>query len=557
MRKLQLISILSIFASSLLGCVQDNDPDLQGEAEAQGPCGKCDGSNDARPTPAEMAVARIHRDALRGDGLIDGDEALALVAFLKKAEGRNEAVASYLQALLSAEVGMDDAARDTLEMALMSDAPDEVPLANDLYVVEPGQQDFLFDDRLYLLSDGALKGETGIVSHSRGYAAKRDGVLFNRHGSQAPHYASTHTQAQTDALRVQGPDVALDRAAEIYGLNLGPWGTFSAFAHDPNVYDPSSNTPFWAGICQGWTHNALDNRISVLVDPQGPEGERGLWIFGQWISRADLGNAAMGASFSFGIADAVTIDSFVTPDSLVKALAQHVLRSRRGLRVDIWNDAHNPSGFYDPQIWNQPIVSGGIEVASVSEETAEAIRAFAALKNHPTGSTVKRVQATATWGVEARDDWEGEALFKESTWNIYMITNDEGLVLKAYMANTLHEAGVAALPVIESDGLPDYIAVPRHELTDASFERQPHRLLDPSNPEGVRYRFLMGVVLAQGIPNTTRAAFEAEAFEALPSDLAARYPGIANAYHPEDWRRVFEPTLGPGARFGALWDAGR
>ena len=84
---------------------------------------------------------------------------------------------------------------------------------------------------------------------------------------------------------------------------MDPWNTFLHTAYDPNYYDPGANTPFWAGICQGWTHNALDNRLSLLVDVPGMEGKRGLWIFGQWISRADLGNALMGASYSLGIAD--------------------------------------------------------------------------------------------------------------------------------------------------------------------------------------------------------------------------------------------------------------
>ena len=82
-----------------------------------------------------------------------------------------------------------------------------------------------------------------------------------------------------------------------------------------------------------------------------------------------------------------------------------------------------------------------------------------------------------------------------------------------------------------------------------------HRLLDPSNHEGVRFRFVVATVLALGIPEPTRAAFEAEALapDADRASLAARFPGIANAYSPAQWSRTFEPTLGPGTAFGARW----
>ncbi len=324
-------------------------------------------------------------------------------------------------------------------------------------------------------------------------------------------------------------------------------------------YREASATPDWAGICQGWTHNALDNRISLLVDPAGLDGARGLWIFGQWISRADLGNAMMGASFSLGIADSVTIDSFVKPDKLVKALAQHVLRSGTGLRVDIWNDTHNASGTYDPQIWNQPIVDADIEVAAVSATASTAVIGYAmrdprisALLTNP---TVKLVRAHARWGAETGDAWEAEARFRTSEWNMYFVIAADGRVVASYMAHELAAANVAGLPITRSDGLPDYMAIPKHELTDAALAGTPHRLLDPSNHEGSRFKFVVGTVLARGIPETTRAAFEAEALgaNADATALATRYPGIANAYAPDQWQRVFAARLGPGEKFGAVW----
>ena len=553
--------IVSLLVSLTLAAGCAGDFPATGPGGGSG-CGKCDdpqaeGGLDPA-TPGEAAVLRIYHDALRADDIIDEDEAAAMAAFVKKYRGQNPRIAAFLAELSRSEVTLTAEAHAIVEAALSGERPGDVPLANEIYRVEPGSQEFLFDDELYLLADGEQVGDTGIISHSRGYAAKRDGVLFQRHGSLAPHHQLTSTAADTEALRSQGPDAALDRAAETYGLELDAWNTFAAIARDPNYYDPSPNTPSWAGICQGWTHNALDNRLSLLVDVDGAVGARGLWIFGQWISRADLGNAMMGASFSLGIADSTTIDSFVTPESLVKGLAQYVLRSGSGLRVDIWNDSHNSSGYYNPQIWNQPIISAGIEVASVSPETTTAIVAHAAgaaVTQPPTDASVKLVRATAVWGTEANDEWEGQPLFRDSEWNLYMVVDRDGRVLDGYTANELADAGVTPLPFTDSNGLPDYLAYPKHELTDASFEGGEHRLLDASHPEGQRFRFLAGTVLARGIPEPMRAAFEAEVSTgtADPADLAARYPGIANAYSPEQWQAVLEPKLGPGADFGAVW----
>lgn len=555
----KLLSVLA--AVTVASCTTTDHDAAPGGAP---PCGKCDdhvaGAELDPAIPGEAAVLRLYRDALRDDGTLDEPEAAVVATFVKKYRGRNERVAAFLRAVLDGDVAATAGARAVLAAAVAGERPDDVPLANDVYEIVLGTQEFLFDDALYLLADGAKYGDTGIVSHSRGYAAKRDGVLFTRHGSLAPHYPATSTVEDTQRLRSQGPDAALDRAAVVYGLALDEWNTFGAIARDPNYYDPSSSTPFWAGICQGWTHNALDNRLSALVDVAGVQGERGVWIFGEWISRADLGNALMGASFSLGIADSNTIDSFVTAESLVKGLAQYVLRSGSGLRVDIWNDGHNPSGYYNPQIWNQPIVSAGIEVASVSPEVAAAVIAYAEADPGvyvaiPPDAQVKWVRATAVWGVEANDAWEGEPLYRDSEWNTYMVTAADGRVLKGYMAYQLTAAGIADLPAPDSDGLPDYLAYPKHELTDAAFEAGDHRLLNPSNADGTRFRFLVGTVLARGIPEATRAAFEADVArgDVAPSELAARYPGIANAYSPGQWDATFAPALGPGEAFGAVW----
>ncbi len=547
-------------AAALSGCATD-DTVPGDDDDASCATGKCDSTDPSQRSPAEDAVRRLYADATR-DGSITVAEIDTLTPFLKRYQGRNERIATFLQSVVAVDPHMTSPAKARLTTALTGQRASDVPLANDVYRVVPGANPtFLFDDALYLQGNGFKEVQTGIVSHSRGYAAKRDGVLFTRHGSQAPDYASTSSRQETDQLRQQGPDAALDKAATVSKLRFDQWNTFGGISHSPVFFDPSPNTPDWAGICQGWTYNALDNRLNALVDPPGAVGARGLWIFGQWVSRADLGNSMMAASYSFGIADATLIDSFVKPDSLVKALAEYVLLGGTGLRVDIWNDNHNASGVYNPQVWNQPIVAGRIEVAALTTTAQTAVLAFASADPQvgpslPANAAAKLVRARASWGAETHDAWEAEPRYRTSEWNMYMITASDGRVLKAYMAYEL--ASVAGLPTVVSDGLPDYMAIPKHELTEATMENGNHRLLDPSNPEGARFRFLVGTVLARGIPDPTRAAFETEVLGSATVDraaIAARFPGIANAYSPQQWARVFAPRLGEGRAFGAVWPA--
>lgn len=301
--------VAAFFATALVSCVSNDEAIDPTACE-----GKCDDMSAMVEPPDVAVVRRLLADARR-DGSVDDQEAVALAAFLKSASGRNERVAAMLLDV-TGELPAGTRAGDRLRRALDGARLNDVPLENAVYRLVPGSSTFLEDDTLYLVSDGSVEGDTGLVSHSRGYAAKRDGVLFTRHGSLAPHHAATGTLDETAALRTHTPDVALDLAARTAGLQLSQFTTFSAIAHSPAYYDPSPNTPFWAGICQGWTHNSLDNRLSVLVDPPGQAGSRGVWIFGQWISRADLGNAMMGASYSLGIADSTTIDSFVSAESV-------------------------------------------------------------------------------------------------------------------------------------------------------------------------------------------------------------------------------------------------
>ena len=555
-------AVTTLALAAHIGCSppSSSDPELHDRRSAAG-CTLCTSGGDElndSGRPVTAVLRRMEQDALRDDGRIDEGEARDLAAFVRRYRSVSTTGVDFIEAMLDHQEALTESAIEELEIALDVTRPHDVPLSNAVYTIEPRGQDFLFDDMLTLHGEGQVSGHTGLKSHSRGYAAKRDGILFTRHGSLAPHHPMTTSVQAVEALRRQGPDEALDMAAAIFGVPLDAYTSFVATARDSNYYDPSPTTPYWAGICQGWTHNALDNRLSIMVDVEGGEGRRGLWIFGQWVSRADLGNALMGASYSLGIADSTTIDSFVTPTTLLLGLGQFVLQSGVGLRVDIWNDEHNPSGTYNPQVWNQPVLGASIAVSSLSPEIEAAILTFKSTidgAHLPDGAQVRLVQATAEWGAEANDAWEGAPLVRDSAWTMYMVTDADGLVLDGFMANELAEGGVPDLPIDTSDGLPDYMAVPRHQITDAALEGRPSPLLDSGHGDGLRFRFLVGTVLARGIPDPTRRAFERDALvRGIGHDrLLEQYPGIANAYSPEQWSTLFEGTLGDGRSFGAAW----
>jgi hypothetical protein len=94
--------------------------------------------------------------------------------------------------------------------------------------------------------------------------------------------------------------------------------------------------------------------------------------------------------------------------------------------------------------------------------------------------------------------------------------------------------------------VPRDLFAPEHTLIDGI-------LLGDAPPEvkgsvyGPHLEFLVGTVLARGVPATTRRAFENEAaLEGLAKlgaadidRLAAAYPTIAHAYAPEQWDRSY------------------
>jgi hypothetical protein len=536
-------------------CCTDHQAVCQG-GSAAGPVVECQAAGDiCSASPAGAAVYRIYREALRDDGVIDEGEALRLAAFLQhEASGQNAAVKAFLHKVHTSGGSMTAAAKKLLSDFLQGTPPNYAPLSNSVYqVVQGSSWTSIFDDTIRLVGEGKISGDTNLIGHSRGYAKKADGILRFAHGSKAPAYPKVSTAAETAALRSQGPHAALDRAAAIYGLQLGPFSTFRHLAEKVH-YDPGA--PYWAGTCQAWSYTSADNRLNALVEVEGPQGRRGVWIFGQWLSRADLGNWLMAVANSLSIADSHTLDSFVRPENLLKGVTQYVMTSGRGLRADLFNDAENGTS----EVWNQPIYSAEVSVAAVSDAAASAVVAHArqaspAYPPFPRDPKVRLVQIAALWGAEVGDSHEGPVKLAKSRWSSYMVTDAAGVVFRGYMAHHLAAAGVSGLPVTKSSALPDYYAFPRRELIDAALDGTPNTLLAGAI-DGPHFRFFIGTVLAHGVPDTMRAAFEGELFASASPDVAAlkkAYPGVANAYTPQQWARVFEPRLGPGSGFGALW----
>jgi hypothetical protein len=542
---LTLACCASLLGSSLAGCALERSADDLDPTDDQ--------AAGATIDPLLPLLARMEADARVDDGLVDASEARGIAAFLDDFGGVNATAKRYLEEALARRPGAFTAeARAFVASRLAGKRPGDASTENAVYRLVAGRDaNSVADDELFLLGLGRIDGTTGLVGHSRGYAKVADGVLRKSHGSIAPSHPSMHGPAELSAIRAQTPDKALDAAAKIAGLKLGAFD----FGYLANKVHFNPSAPYWAGLCHAWTYTSLDDRLNALVDVDGRRGQLGVWIFGQWISRADLGNWLMGASNAISVADAVLLDSFVTGADWLKGVTQYVMTSGRGLRADLWNDAERGH----QEIWNQPIYSASVVVEAVPAATRAAVASYAAADKRewtrlPTSPDVRLVRLTAKWGAEVSDSWEGPTALEETTWNLYAVTDASGRVVRAYPAHLLAQAKVAALTETASAPLPDYFATPKHAAVDAVLAGAADKLVDGSH-EGKYYRFFIGTVLARGVPDATLAAFERDAAkpDARVDELAARYPGVANAYAPANWAKRWGATLGDGRKFGAAW----
>ncbi len=481
----------------------------------------------------------------RDDGRLETTEAERLL----DASGDHGAVADderdALRSIASSP-RTTSAARNVIETFLTRPAP-APGLLNAVTGSDAGR---FTDDRLVLGPDGMERGTSSVTPYTRSYDSVREGPMRKAHGSPAPR-SNILTVDEEHKLRTQTPAQALDAMAHARGITLGQG--FVALANSKDTYDATA--PVWWGKCHAWAWSALSNELAARVDVGGPEEQRGLWLSGQWISRADLGNFLMGVSDTIALSDGRQMfHAPVTALDLLHASAQFLMRGGGGVVADRHNDAAHGG---EREVWNQPFVAADVDTRTLSGEGAAALLALAANEGTP-GVAVKHVHLLGRYGNERADGWEGPWVSETRSWNIYAVTDASGAVVAAYSADDPQLEGLRGLPTRASHELPEYLWKPTLRAVESGLAGTPDRTID-ADPLAREYRFFVGTLLTQGVPAPTRTAFEA-AVKALPagpvssssiSALLAAYSGVAAAYSAEQWEHAFASRGLSATLFGA------
>lgn len=471
---------------------------------------------------------------IRDDGQLGPDEAKQLVDASRDHGAAADDERTELHTIATSS-RTTLAARNVIETFLAQPAPiDPPPLAS----ITGNDPAGFGDDRLVLGPDGSMIGTSSVTPHTRSYDAVKDGPMRLAHGSKAPH-SSVLTDEENTRAHAQLPGAALDEMAKERGVTL-PAG-FTALADAKTSYDP--NAPSWWGKCHAWAWSALSTELSARVDVGGPEGQRGLWLSGQWISRADLGNFLMGVADTIAIADEQELfKEKLTPMDLLHASAQYLLTGGGGAVADIHNDAAHGG---DREVWNQPFVAADLDTTTLSGEGAAAVLTLAR-EDGKQGANVKHVHLVGRYGNEQSDAWEGAWGTASRSWNVYAVTDAQGTVIAAYMADDPRLENARGLPTRASHELPEYFWKPTLDSVEDAFTGAPNRSID-ADKLSREYRFFVGTVLAKGVPGAMRSRFEAEvaALQSGPlrapviAHLLQEYPGISEAYTAEQWERSF------------------
>ena len=445
------------------------------------------------------------------------------------------------------------AARNVIEAFLDRPATTTAP---PLRSITGADESRFSDDRLVLGPDGSERGTSGVTPYTRSYDAVREGPMRDAHGSLPPR-SSVLTEDEYAKASTQKPAAALDAMARAWGAQLGDG--FVALANAKGAYDPQA--PAWWGKCHAWAWSALSAELSARVDVDGPTGQRGLWLAGQWISRADLGNFLMGAADTIAIAEGNKLfQGPLTAMDLLHATSQYLLDGGGGVVADIHNDAAHGG---EREVWNQPFVAADVDTQTMSGEGAATVLALAEGQGFA-GVAVKHVHVVGRYGVERADDWEGAPGSESRSWNVYAVTDAAGTVVAAYMADDPKLAGATGLPTRASHELPEYFWKPTLRAVDAALAGTNDPAIDV-DPRALEYRFFVSTVLEKGVPGSMRAAFE-DAVSALPpgfvhaadvASLLKDFEGVAEAYTPEQWERAFASRGLSAKAFGWFPDSGR
>jgi hypothetical protein len=506
--------------------------------------------------PIQVLLHRTQSDVL-ADGTVTAAEVALLSDLARDSRHGTRDATPTLRDLITNHAASFESPAALAQARNLLDAPDTPPLRpdNSLFrYVGPGSDNVVRQHQLYLKHDGSLAGSTGLRSYSRGWGQFNAGVLQQAHGSRVPVSLvhDTATRARLDALT---PAQRLDAAAQALGRPL-PGMSFSAIAD--GFCRP--NEPDWAGVCYSWSWAALDARLSRLVDVDGPKGERGLWIGGQFLSRADLGNwlMALAAGLSQGAGDVLWYNP--EAEDLLKACLGFLMEGGSGFRADIGNSYTERDG----EVWFQPFVGANVDVQSLDARVSAAILDVARQPRKAgwggtipgvEGASVKLVHIDGRYGNEEDDGYEGPAALSDMRWAMYAVLDGDGKVLTALMADDPRLAGVTGLPERATAPVPRNLFAPEHSLIDGILAGDPAPEVRGSI-WGPALDFFVGQVLARGVPASTRKAFEAAAGSGTLSssaiaELGQRFPTIANAYSPAEWQARFASRGLDAASFGA------
>lgn len=509
--------------------------------------------------PIATLLARTSAEIL-ADGRIEPREVRQLATLARSSTHDAGSAATAVGSLIDrhADSFVDGALGDA--KALLGEKGRPMPRPkNSVFEVRGEPDDHnLRRQQLFLRGTGTIHGDTGIPSYSRGWLQFNQGVLTQEHGSRPPGSMVMNT-AERKALDSRSPGQRLDQAAQI--LKGGPVGmsTFDALAKSKAFNDPSAAD--FAGVCYAWSWAALDARLSQLVDVAGPKGQRGLWIAGEWLSRADLGNWLMAtlAGLSQGAGDVMWFNP--EAEDLLKAALGYLMEGGTGFRADIGPALENPE-----EIWFQPFVGADVAVNKVPAETERQLLSLAAQPSKASwggtkpgvdGAAVRLVEVTGRYGDEVGDDHEGDAALASMTWAAYAVLDADGKMMTAYLADDPRLSTISGLPVQQSKPVPRELFAPDHAIIDGILKGEAPAEVKGS-VFGPHLEFLVGTVLARGVPGATRAAFEQEPAlkgasklsAAALAALAEEYPTIANAYSPEQWERHFGVRGLERAQFG-------
>ncbi|MFO0595051.1 MAG: hypothetical protein U0228_07095 [Myxococcaceae bacterium] len=489
------------------------------------------------------------------DTKITADEAKLMLDATKDYGGVSKGEKAELKAMLSRNADkLDPAAKTMIEKFLgLGDITPPTPPANAevIRAVNGTNKASFEDDTVFLGRDGKVHGESNVPAYTRSYDATKEGPLRNRHGSSVPA-SSVIKPEDLAAAQKNSPGQALDAAAKAFGVRVDG---FEAMANSKDFFNPDAD--FWWGKCHAWTWSSLSTEIDKLVDVPGPVGERGLWVGGQFMSRADLGNWMMAVADKISVNDGNQLfDSNLSAVDLLKGTQQYLMNNGGGVVADVFNDKKKGH----KEVWNQPFVSSDLTTTTLKPEVAKQLIDQATKDGVTGGASVKQVNIVGTYGVEVSDDHEGDPGRSSKSWNMYAVCDANGKVLTAYMADDEKLKTMTNLPTTYTDDVPDYFWKPTLGAVNDTLAGKPNSTVN-WNEHGKEFGFFVQTVLKKGVPATTRKAFEAD-FAALPAgnvaparaqELAQKYPGVANAYSPDQWRSIFEARGLSSQAFGAAW----